>query len=297
MSLVPVRLLAACAAVFAAAIAAAAPAGAQSLRPLETETATVLPSGATQIILGTSYFNDQRWPAFTPKGFLRSQDLLTAPELEVRVGAGDWVEIQLRYELLYVDERRADGGESDEFGGGDAEFFTKLRFLREDGWIPALGARLGVKLPNASREDRLGTDETDFEIAVLGSKMLGPVTVHLNAGLRILGNPGPLDGDPNQSGSGQDDPFVFSLAAVSQPLCTAQTGAYSLRALLAVDGAEGSRFDNDGWSVNGGLQVTRAAWTLYGGASGGLAGAAEDYGLRLGVIYAFELDRLRGLFD
>ena len=297
MPLVPGRQIAALIAALTIAHAAATPTGAQSLRPLETESAALLPSGATQIILGTSYFRNRRWPAFTEKGYLRSQDLVTAPELEVRVGAGDWVEIQLRYELLYVDESRSDATDSDEFGGGDAEIFTKLRFLREGDLMPALGARFGVKLPNASRDDRLGTDETDFEIAVLGSKTFGPITAHLNLGLQILGNPGPLDGDPEQSGSGQDDPFVFSLAAVSQPLFADDTGSYAIRALLSFDGLEASRFANDRWSVNGGLQVGRGNWTLYGGASGGLSGAAEDYGLRLGAIYAFELERLRGLFD
>lgn len=272
-------------------------AAARSLRPLETESAALLGSGETEIILGTSYFRNRRFPAFTAKGFLDSQDLITAPEIEVRIGAGDWVEIQLRYELLHLDETRSDGSEHDAFGGGDAEIFTKVRFLREGEMIPALGARFGVKLPNASREDRLGTDETDFDLALLASKGFGPVTAHLNVGLQILGNPDDLEGQSPTAGSGQDDPFTFSIAAVSQPLLAESTGGCEIRALLSVDGKEGSRFDNDGWSINGGLQGTIGDWTVYGGASGGLSGAPEDYGLRLGLIYAFELERLAGLFD
>ena len=278
-------------------LAAAGGSSAQTLRPLETETAVVLPSGTTQIALGTTYLRNRRWPAFTAPGFNRSQDLVSAPEIEIRIGAGDWVEIQLRYEFLYLDEQRSAGGSFDTFGGGDAEIFTKVRFTLEREWLPATGARFGVKLPNADRSDRLGTDETDFDIAVLASKTFGPITAHLNLGLQILGNPGELDGDPTQSGSGQDDPFTFSLAAVTQPLLAEQTGPYALRGLLAFDLKEGSRFDNDGAAFNGGLQLTRSAWTVYGGASGGVSGAAEDFGLRLGVIYAFELERLRGLFD
>lgn len=281
--------------IVAAAVVGSSPA--QTLRPLETETATVLPSGTMQVIAGTTYMRNRRWPAFTAPGFVDRQDVVTAPEIELRVGAGDWVEVQLRYELLYLDERRSDGTDFDKFGGGDAEIFTKVRFTREGETLPALGARFGVKLPNASRDDRLGTDETDFDIALLGSKTLGPVALHLNAGLQILGNPGELNGDPDESGSGQDDPFTLSIAAVTEPLFADHTGAYAFRGLLAFDLKEGSRFDNDGAAVSGGLQVTRNAWSVYGGASGGLSGAAEDFGLRLGVVYAFELERLRGLFD
>ena len=40
-------------------------------------------------------------------------------------------------------------------------------------WIPAIGLRFGVKLPNANKDDHLGTDETDFFIQALGSKRFG----------------------------------------------------------------------------------------------------------------------------
>ncbi len=287
-------------AVFILATAASMPAVAQSLRPLETETAVVLPSGATQISLGTSYFRNRRFPHFTKTGVLDSQDLFTAPELEVRIGAGDWVEFQLRYALIYLDETRTQMGDtinSEEFGGGDAELFTKIRFVREGEQMPAIGAQFGIKLPNANRKKRLGTDETDFELQLLASKDFGPVAAHFNVGIQILGNPGDLDGDGNKADNGQDDPFVFSLAAVTAPILPEQTGAYAIRGLLSIDGKEGSRFDNDGFLVAGGLQVTRSDWTLYSGLSAGLSGATEDFGFRLGLTYAFELERLRGLFD
>ncbi len=294
MRIVPAKLAVA---VLALSMLPATRLAAQTLRPIDTETARVLPSGKTQISLGTTYLHNRRFPAFTPKGFLAEQDLVTAPEIELRVGAGDWVEIQLRYELRYLDETWADGDTNDQFGGGDAEIFTKIRFLREKGWRPAVGAIFGIKLPNANSSDRLGTDETDFGLALLASKEIGPVDLHLNLGIEILGNPGPLTGDPDTSGSGQDDPFTWSLAAVSQPLLSEHTGEYSVRALLSFDGTEGSRFDNDLATVQGGFQLTRGGWTVYGGASGGLAGAAEDYGLRFGGTYAFDLERLAGIFD
>ncbi len=278
--------------VLAISISLASALQAQTLRPLETESAVLLPSGATQISIGTSYSRNGRFPAFTAPDFLRSQDLVTAPEVEIRIGAGGWAEIQVRYEFLYLDEQLRSGKSSDQFGGGDAELFTKVRFLRERENVPALGAIFGVKLPNADRGDRLGTDETDFSLLLLASKEVGPVTAHLNLGLEILGNPGKLNGDLDESGSGQDDPFNYSLALVSRPLFPSAAGPYDIRLLGSIEGKEGSRFDNDGNTVRLGTQVTRSGWTFYAGASAGLSGATEDFGLRGGLTYAFELERL-----
>jgi hypothetical protein len=273
-------------------------AAAQTLRPLATEQAAVLPSGETQIILGTSYFRNRRSPAFTPRGFLRSQDLVTAPEIEARVGAGGWVEIQLQYDLIYLHEERADSGSYSKYGGGDARLATKVHLLADRCWWPALGVRFGIKLPNANRADRLGTDETDFELAALASKKFGEVaTAHLNLGIQILGNPGPLNGDPSESGSGQDDLFLYALAVVSEPLFANDLGPYELRLASEVRGVAGSRFANDATSVRAGLQLRRAAWTVYTGASAGLQEAAEKYGILGGIIYHFDLKRLATLFD
>jgi len=115
--------------------------------------------------------------------------------------------------------------------------------------------------------------------------------------LQILGNPGPLTGDPGESGSGQDDLFLYALALVSEPLLAARTGAYELRLLGEIRGVAGSRFDNEGTALRTGLQLRRGAWTAYAGASAGLQEAAEKYGVLGGVIYAFDLKRLAALFD
>ena len=62
-------------------------------------------------------------------------------------------------------------------------------------------------------------------------------------------------------------------------------------------GQTGSRFDNDASALRVGTQVTHGGFTLYAGASAGLSGAAEDYGVMGGVLYAFEVERLAALFD
>lgn len=270
-------------------------ADASSLLPLRSESAAPLPSGTLEAVLGVSYFNNQRFPLFTPAGYIRNQDRVSVPEISFRIGAGGWVEIQAAYELIYLNESTQDGSDS-KYGSGDARLHTKVRVLREGEYRPAVGLRFGTKLPNANRDDRLGTDETDFGIEALASKDFGPLESHVNLGILLLDNPGPVPGAPNRSSDGQDDLFTYSVALASHPLGADSPQAFSLRFLAEVGGFAGSRssFDNDRTSLALGMQLRRGGFTLYSGVSAGLVTASENYGLRLGVIYSFELARLAG---
>jgi len=258
------------------------------LAPLTVETAETLPSGQIDIALGASYFHNRRFPPFTPSGYIRWQDLTTVPELGVRGGIGSMVEIQASFEFIDLDENTIDGP-NHTYGGGDARLFTKIWALRERRWIPGMGARFGVKLPNASSSDRLGTDETDFFLQWLGSKHFGDFGTYANLGIALLGNPG-TDG-------GQDDLFTYAVGAVSPTLGAQPADGWGVRFLLEVAGTTGSRYDNDGDAMRGGLQVMHGGFTLYAGASAGLASAAEQYGVMGGVIYAFEVERVTALFE
>lgn len=271
-------------------------ADASSLLPLRTESAALLPSGTVEAVLGVSYFNNERFPLFTPAGYIRNQDRVSVPEIALRIGAGDWVEIQASYELINLDESTQDGSDST-YGSGDAQLHAKARVLREGEYRPGVGIRFGTKLPNANKDDRLGTDEIDFGIEALASKDFGPFQSHVNLGLLLLDNPGPVPGAPNRSSDGQDDLFTYSVALASRPLGADTPEAFSLRFLAEVAGYAGSRFDNDRTSLALGMQLRRGGFTLYSGASVGLVTASENYGLRLGVIYAFELARLADLVE
>jgi hypothetical protein len=263
------------------------PARADWLAPLVTETAETIHAGSAEIGLGASYFRNQRFPAFTPSGYVQSQNLIAGPQLGFRIAAGSMVEIQASYELLDLDEHTVDGHHST-YGGGDARLFTKVYMLAERTWIPAAGLRFGTKLPNANQSDRLGTDETDFFIQALASKQIGDFAVHANLGIALLGNP--------TGSGGQDDLFTYAVALVSPTLGAHTDDQWGVRALLEATGTAGSRFDNDGAEMRGGLQVLYGGWRLYAGASGGLASAAAKYGFMGGAIYAFELERLAALF-
>lgn len=263
------------------------------LAPLAAETAETLGGGHAELGLGAAYRNDARYPPFTPRGEIKWQSLTTVPELAFRVAPADVVEIQASYEFIALEENTVSDGRRSEYGGGDARLFTKIWAVRERTWIPGTGVRFGVKLPNASKAKRLGTDETDFLIQVLGSKRFADWATHLNLGLAILGNPG----FAGTSGEGQDDLFTYDLALVSPFLGARAPGQWGLRGLLEIAGAAGSRFDNDFTEIRGGPQVAWGNWTFYLGATAGLDGAAARYGFSGGAFYAFELERLAALFE
>ena len=265
---------------------------AEWLAPLTVETAATIPSGQIDFALGASYFRNRRFPPFTPPGFIHSQNLTNVPELGLRAAIGDMVEIQASYEFIDLDEH-TDAGHHQTYGGGDARLFTKIYALRERKWVPAMGVRFGTKLPNASSSARLGTDEFDFFLQWLGSKHIGPVDVHLDLGIALLGNPG-FDASNSR---GQDDLFTYAVGLVSPTFALDRASAWGIRFLTEVAGQTGSRFHNDGDAVRAGLQVAYGGFTLYAGASAGLDSAAEQYGVMGGVIYAFEVERLAALFE
>jgi hypothetical protein len=270
---------------------------AESLLPLSTETAGTLPRGMAEAILGAGYFEDLRFPPFTPAGALREQHLTMAPEFAFRVAAGSWAEIQASFDIVTVDESTASGQTRRNTGPGDAQISTKIRVLSENSSRPALGLRFVTKLPNANVKNRLGTDEADFHFQGLVSKDFGPLSTHLNLGVSLLGNPGPVLGAPDRSAAGQDDLLNYSVALVSRPLPTPVRMEYLLRLFTGIDGLANSRFGNDRATARFGLQMRHGALTVYSGVSAGLITASENFGLAAGVIYALDVDRLFGVAD
>ena len=73
---------------------------------------------------------------------------------------------------------------------GDLVLATKFRFKKEGEKSPAMGFRVAVKLPNASTEKGLGTDETDVYGVFLLQKEFHGLTLAGNLGIAILGDPG-----------------------------------------------------------------------------------------------------------
>ncbi len=263
-------------------------AGAFSLLPLETQDAVPLPSGKVEIHLGSEYLNRFQ-PIF--RDFER-QDQLSAPRLDVNVGAGSRVEIQFHYELLYVrDKASAGSGTSSKYGSGDSRLFTKVRILSagefDRPWVPAAALHFGVKLPDASFLDHFGTDQADFFGQFLFSKEAFGGLLLANLGTVLLGNPGAT--------RGQDDLFLYKVAAV-----TPEIGHWERVRLVfmgEVTGSEGSHFDdarrgvflgNNRHDVRAGLQLGGEFLESYVGASIGLDSRSENFGVRAGILWRFQ---------
>ena len=269
-------------------------AGAAALLPLHLEEAATLPSGTAEATLGASYFDGLRFPPFTRDadpsetglGRAHSQSLLAAPQLGFRIAAGNWAEIQAAFEMLLLHETRPDEGTVTQFGTGDARLFTKVSIIRERRIVPAFGFRFGTKLPNANRKDRLGTDDVDFGADVLASKYLGPVGVHANLGLQLLGNPGPT--------AGQDDLFSYTIGFATRPLGKNAPGATQVRFLGEIDGLTGSRFDNARSAARLGVQFRGPVLAWFAGVSAGLIHQSENVGFSTGVIWTFQPASLFG---
>ncbi len=265
---------------------ASSSAGAGPLLPLAPEETTAVDHGEVEAFLGVRYARNGRFPAFSPKGSLRSQDLVGLPQFGFHVGAGGWVEVQATFEMLLLDETFFDGRDNSQYGAGDARLFTKVHVFAERGALPAAGVRFGTKLPNGNRADRLGTDETDFALETLFTKRWGGVGAHANLGILLLGNDGStVPGFGTFATDGQDDLFTWGLALEAPPLHDALGPGRDLRLFAEARGWAGSRFQNDFSAALVGLQAGSARWFAYAGVSAGLAGAAEDVGVRAGVVH------------
>ena len=242
--------------------------GAATLLPLDAEDASLLPPGMMEVYVGANGAWDVQ-PLFRDE----ERDEWSAPSIGISTGLGTRAEAQLRWELLAIE---SDGG-SWKYGAGDARLFTKVRVFSESeyelSWLPATAVHFGVKLPNASRADGFGTDETDVFGSVLLSRSLGPMRLHGNLGIGILGNPGPF--------GRQDDLILYDAAAVVPGLARWSDAALSLFAEVG-GGAESGPADRHRARLGARLDTESVAG--YVGASAGLDDHSEDFGIRFGVI-------------
>jgi hypothetical protein len=187
-------------------LALVAPAAAQQ-RPLVTEDPETIGPG---LILFEGGFDVQR-EVFYPVSGLEG-DLLRAPTLGLSFGLSSIAELQIDgglYNRLKVNERSPAplSGMLDFSGDSTSDFediviATKVKLLSETPGRPAIGVRFATKLPNASNENGIGLDTTDFYATMLVGKTVQSIRLVGNAGLGILGDPtrGDRQGDVLQYG-------------------------------------------------------------------------------------------------
>lgn len=105
---------------------------------------------------------------------------------EVSGVASAWVGPAVRLELGWgwlADQTAAE----QTTGPSDFRLGTGLRLLQTDAISMGLG--WGAKLPNATNEDGLGTDETDVDFGAWAGLQRGPWSGVASVGLAVLGNP------------------------------------------------------------------------------------------------------------
>jgi hypothetical protein len=168
--------------------------------PYLTEEASNLDAGRYSLSVGFGRTVQQK--AFRQFGVLltpRRGTLWALPEVEGSLGVGARAEVSFRYQALYFEP---EGGGGSRYGSGDLHLWAKLGLFAGPTHQGAL--RFGVKVPSASDQDGLGTDEADVFLAALWDVGLGPAILSVNAGLAILGDP-----TKNQS---QDDLATWGAA-------------------------------------------------------------------------------------
>ena len=164
-------------------------------RPLVTEDPEPVGAGRVLIEGGLDVARNQEYPASGLEG-----NLLRLPTIGISVGISSIAELQIDgglYDRLNITKRNplaplasaltVTGDSTHDVS--DVVIATKIRMLAETAGRPALGIRFATKLPNASNENGLGLDTTDFHVTLLGAKTVQSIRVVGNFGVGILADP------------------------------------------------------------------------------------------------------------
>jgi hypothetical protein len=243
--------------------------------PLLAESPTTLSAGQVEVELGVKFLGRKNFP-FSRFSKTHTRNVLSMPTLGLHFGLGQRTELHLSYEVLCVEEDEFRIRE--QWKSGDLAVFTKIALLAERRRRPALGLRVGAKLPNSDSTYRVGTDETDLAFSTLFEKTFSPVTMTAHLGLLILGNP--------YKQVSQDDLLEYGLACAmpwkSQFTWVAEVAgqafgtAYNQRSTAALH-----------WQFHDGALT----WTLSGRA--GLVENSADWGISASVRRSFHLNAFR----
>lgn len=266
----------------ALAVLAPAAAGAQQ-RPLVTEDPEPIGAGRVLIEGGLGYARGIEYPVSGLTG-----NLLQFPTLGVSVGISSIAELQLDsglYDRLTITERKlAPLSGSLTFTGDsthdveDLVVATKVRMVSETSSRPSFGIRFATKLPNASNENGLGLDTTDFMATLLSAKTVQSVRVVGNFGVGILGDP--------TRGDRQNDVVLYGVSFARALTDAAEVvgelnGRLSTREGGSLPGTESRS------AVRVGGRYTRGPVRVDGAAAIGLTSIDPTFGFTVGFTYVF----------
>jgi hypothetical protein len=245
---------------------------AANLEPTGLQDAHLLEKGTAEFRLGFSYADRLRTPFQKDD---RDRRVAEVPSLALNLGLGERVEGQLYYDYLYLKEN----GQKAEWGSGDLVVAFNVGLIRERPVLPALALRIATKLPNADQGRDFGTDQTDFYVNLLSTKDWQRVSLYINLGFGILGNPN----------GGQDDLMQYGIG-LKVPL----SGKKTLFLISAEGNAFGRDYNyNNRGAVLAGIRQPLGRVTLDFGGSVGYVSESEDWGLRAGLTLPFSLPAYR----
>lgn len=242
-------------------------------RPLRTESVDTLAFGEHVLELGAEAYADATpTPLLDPTARGR---LIRGPIVRYRAGLGR-AEIQVAGPI-HQSFSPDDGSLRDADEVGDFATWLKVQAVRPRGRRPGLGVLLGTKLPNASDESGLGTDETDAFLGVVLSRAMAGHEMRLNFGLAILGDP--------LEERAQQDVLTFGVGGRHGERHAA---IWEVWGRAFGDGDRGL----DEAHVRVGYVRTSGSFTFDVSAILGLADSSDEWGLSVGT--AWKLGRPRG---
>jgi hypothetical protein len=121
-------------------------------RPGQADPPTVLAPGVAHIEGGFTFERETEGD---------DTDTLTAPEVELRLGVYDRIEIQLFAEGLVQEWREGDGNST---GGSDLELDARVRLWEQARWRPATAVDFGLSFPTGSAFATSGGFDPEGEI-------------------------------------------------------------------------------------------------------------------------------------
>jgi hypothetical protein len=257
-------------------------AAAAQQRPLVTEDPEVVGPGQVLLELGFDQLWEQRYPVAGLQG-----TLLRAPTLGVSIGLGI-AELQIDgalYQRLQIKERfdaplaaLLDVTGDQTSGIDDFTVATKIRLMGEGVGRPALGIRLATKLPNASNENGLGRDTTDFYASLLLAKTIQSMRVVGNAGVGIMGDA--------TDGSRQNDVLTYGLS-LARALTQGSEVVGEINGRMHVSDSDPAPGTASSAIARGGLRFTKGPVRIDGGVLLGILDEDPKFGVTAGLTWVF----------
>ncbi|MGB6546014.1 MAG: transporter [Candidatus Acidiferrales bacterium] len=166
-------------------------------RPLQTPDAEVVPQGTVRVETGFDFLQDVSYPLSGLSG-----DLTNVADIDVRLGVGSTVEVELSgvaQQFLDVKQQGASfvptlalTGPDSTHDNGDFSFSSKLRLFGEGHRHPALAMEFGFIMPNSDQTRGIGNNATDIFSEFIWQRAFRQLDTFGNLGVEIMTSPNAL---------------------------------------------------------------------------------------------------------